>query len=292
MTGIRFVALGDSITVGLGDPMPDRTWRGWAGLLADSLGADVDFHNVAELGAQTHTAIARQLPTALRLLRHARGPTIAAAVIGVNDTLRGSFDLNRTGRAMHEVVHALHQAGATVLTCALPDPGRMFGLPRPLARQLARRVRAVNAVTGALAAQYGTVHFDAANHPHTYERRMWSVDRLHPSERGHRLLARSFGAILRERGVVVHELDPEPTNPPPTRLASLRWLTTKGTRWVLDRSTDLVPNLIGLSIVEFWHGVRGLTARLDQRITADIRSTIEAIEGPADGCVDLEIAAV
>ena len=131
---------------------------------------------------------------------------------------------------MHEVVHALHQAGATVLTCALPDPGGCSACRGPLARELARRVRAVNAVTEALAAQYGTVHFDAANHPQTYERRMWSVDRLHPSERGHRLLARSFGAILRERGVVVHELDPEPTNPPPTRLASLRWLTTKGTR--------------------------------------------------------------
>jgi GDSL-like lipase/acylhydrolase family protein len=224
------------------------------------------------------------------LLRDAPGPTIAAAVIGVNDTLRGSFDLNRTGRAMHEVVHALHQTGAVVLTCGLPDPGRMFGLPRPLARQLARRVRAVNAVTEALAGQYGTVHFDASNHPETYERRMWSVDRLHPSERGHRLLARSFGAILRERGMDVRELDPEPTNPPPTRLASLRWLATKGTKWVLDRSTDLVPNLIGLSMVEFWHGLRGLTARLDQRITADIRSTIQAIEGGPDA--ELEIAAV
>jgi lysophospholipase L1-like esterase len=283
----RFVALGDSITVGLGDPMPDRSWRGWAALLADSLDGDVEFHNVAELGAQTHTAIARQLPTALRLR-----PTIAAAVIGVNDTLRGSFDLNRTGRAMHELVHALHQTGAIVLTCTLPDPGRMFGLPAPLARQLARRVRAVNAVTATLAAQYGTIHFDAANHPDTYERRMWSVDRLHPSERGHRLLARSFGAILRERGLAVRELDPEPTNPPPTRLASLRWLATKGTKWVLDRSTDLVPNLIGLSMVEFWHGLRGLTARLDQRITADLRTTIEAIEGPADTCGDLEVAAV
>jgi hypothetical protein len=106
----------------------------------------------------------------------------------------------------------------------------------------------------------------------------WCSPAACPSERGHRLLARSFGAILRERGVNLRELDPEPTNPPPTRLASLRWLATKGTKWVLDRSTDLVPNLIRLSVVEFWHGVRGLTARLDQRITADIRSTIDAIE--------------
>jgi lysophospholipase L1-like esterase len=283
---IRFVALGDSITVGLGDQMPDRSWRGWAALLAQSLPGEVEFHNLAELGAQTHTAINRQLPVALDLR-----PTIAAAVIGVNDTLRGSFDLARTGRAMHELVQSLHRTGALILTCALPDPGRMFGLPRPLARQLARRIRAVNAVTNALAAQYGTVHFDAANHPDTYERRMWSVDRLHPSERGHRLLARSFAAILRERGMAAAEVDAEPTNPSPTRLASVRWLATKGTAWVLDRSTDLVPHLVGLSMVEFWHGLRGLTARLDQRIGADILTAVEAIEGGSDGCTDLEVAA-
>jgi hypothetical protein len=30
----RFAALGDSVTVGLGDPMPQGGWRGWAALLA------------------------------------------------------------------------------------------------------------------------------------------------------------------------------------------------------------------------------------------------------------------
>ena len=29
-----FVALGDSITVGIGDPAPGGGWRGWAALLA------------------------------------------------------------------------------------------------------------------------------------------------------------------------------------------------------------------------------------------------------------------
>jgi alpha-1,6-mannosyltransferase len=44
----------------------------------------------------------------------------------------------------------------------------------------------------------------------------------------------------------------------------------------------LVPSLIGLSIVEFWHGIRGLTTRFDHRITADVRATIEGIEAPPE----------
>lgn len=38
MSPVRFVALGDSLTEGVGDPTGDG-WRGWAALLADGLGA-------------------------------------------------------------------------------------------------------------------------------------------------------------------------------------------------------------------------------------------------------------
>lgn len=41
MSTVRFVALGDSITVGLGDPMPDRTWRGLTARLDQRITADI-----------------------------------------------------------------------------------------------------------------------------------------------------------------------------------------------------------------------------------------------------------
>ena len=46
-----FAALGDSITLGIGDPAPGRTWRGWAALLADGL-PGARLHNLATSGAQ------------------------------------------------------------------------------------------------------------------------------------------------------------------------------------------------------------------------------------------------
>ncbi|GAA5183121.1 SGNH/GDSL hydrolase family protein [Rugosimonospora acidiphila] len=261
-----FVALGDSITVGVGDPQPDGAWRGWAALLAASLPAP-RLHNLAVNGALTRDVERDQLPRALELR-----PDIASVIMGVNDTLRRTFDVCRVAGTIERTLAALRTEGAIVLTMRLPDPGRMFRLPGGLARPLARRIRAVNAVTDAAAERFGTVHVDIAGHPATYERRMWSVDRLHPSERGHRLLARSFAGRL---GLSPARWpDEEPANPPPTLSSELRWMATKGVRWMVDRSTDLVPYLAGMMIAEWWYGLRGLAHRLDDSMAREVTAAL------------------
>jgi len=116
-------------------------------------------------------------------------------------------------------------------------------------------------VMDGIAGRFGTLHFDAAGDPETYDRRMWAVDRLHPSERGHRLIACRFHALLAGAG---HRLGPppdaEPHNPPPSRLAKFGWLATKGTAWVVRRSTDLVPHLLATAIREWPAGPEGPAA--------------------------------
>jgi lysophospholipase L1-like esterase len=242
-----YVALGDSVSVGMGDPAPEGGWRGWPALLAGGL-RDPDLHNLAVLGGQSAEVEQVQLPAALALK-----PDVASVVCGLNDTLRGGFDPERTGAALHRIVGALRAQGAEVLTMKMPDPGAMFGLPRSLARPLARRMRAVNAVVDEVAERHGTLHFDAATDPATYERRNWSVDRLHPNERGHRLIAGRFHDLLAASGFPVGPApDPEPTSPPPTRREEISWMATKGTLWVLRRSTDLVPALLALAVREKW----------------------------------------
>ena len=84
---------------------------------------------------------------------------------------------------------------------------------------------------------------------------MWAVDRLHPSERGHRLIACRFHDQLAAAGVPTGPRpDPEPSSPPPSRAAEIGWLATKGTAWVLRRSTDLVPGLVAMALRECWPG--------------------------------------
>jgi len=187
-----------------------------------------------------------QLPAALDLKPH-----VVSLVVGINDTLRGDFDPERTGASVGRTVAALRESGAQVLTMTLPDPGQMFGLPQALARPLARRMHAVNRAIDEVSRRYGALLMDAAADQDTYDRRYWSVDRLHPNERGHRLMACRFHHLLAESGYPVGlGPDPEPSSPPPTRLAEFAWMATKGTAWVIRRSKDLVPALIYLAVRE------------------------------------------
>ncbi|WP_234425432.1 SGNH/GDSL hydrolase family protein, partial [Streptomyces kebangsaanensis] len=219
MRPLRFVAVGDSLTAGVGDPAGDG-WRGWAALLADGLAeepASVEFTNLAVSGAQTRDVLERQAPVGLELR-----PDLVSVVVGVNDTLRRTFDIHAVAARLDRVYAAFTGRGAVLLTACLPDPGAMLGLPGALARPLTRRQRAVNAVVHALSERYGVVHLHADAGGWVTDRAMWSADRLHPGERGHRQLALRFHALLAEAGLATGTApSPEPDSPAPTRSASL-----------------------------------------------------------------------
>jgi lysophospholipase L1-like esterase len=277
MERVRLAALGDSITLGMGDPLPDGTWRGWASLLADGLGpiGRVDLHNLATSGARAADVAGPQLVEAVRLRPH-----VASVIVGVNDTLRRTFDVGAVGLAMEATVVGLRSVGATVLTARLPDPGLMLGLPRALARPLGRRVSAVNALTDEVAARHGTLHLDCGAVEGVYDRRLWSVDRLHPSERGHRLLAGSFWDLLAADGFPVGmRPSPEPNNPEPTLWSQVRWMATKGTRWVRERGMDLLPHLVWMAATERWHALIGERGRLDLRARAEVATAVASLGG-------------
>ena len=77
MRPLRFVALGDSLTEGVGDPVGDR-WRGWAELLA---------HGLAPVDAAVHVEDTETVQMVYRLLHEeglflgsTSGINVAAAV--------------------------------------------------------------------------------------------------------------------------------------------------------------------------------------------------------------------
>ncbi|GGV66936.1 SGNH/GDSL hydrolase family protein [Streptomyces massasporeus] len=274
---LRFVALGDSLTEGVGDPVGDGVWRGWAALLADGLAEEpVGFTNLAVSGSQTRDVLERQLPAALALR-----PGLVSVVVGVNDTLRCTFDIRAVAARLDQVYAACTEPGAVLLTACLPDPGRMLGLPGALANPLARRQRAVNTVVHALSERYDALHLHACEGEWTTDRALWSADRLHPSERGHRQLALRFHTLLAERGLATGPApSPEPEFPAPTTSASLRWLATAGTGWVARRCTDLLPQLLTLAADELRHRARGTSARLDLRASAAVSAALGALPVP------------
>ncbi|MFB8402622.1 SGNH/GDSL hydrolase family protein [Streptomyces sp. NPDC055912] len=269
--------LGDSLSEGVGDRV-GGAWRGWAPLLADGLaaeGQDTAFLNLAVSGALSGDVADRQAPRALAFRPH-----LASVVVGVNDTLRRTFDIGALARHLGRVCADLDAAGAVLLTACLPDPGRMLGLPPPLARPLARRQRSVNAVVHALSTRYGAVHLHLADDSWTEDRGLWSADRLHPGERGHRAVAVGFHRLLADRGLA-HGAPParEPAQPAPSRAEAALWLATAGTGWLLRRSHDLLPQLLLLAGAEVRHwadgtGTAPLDARADDALAAALTATM------------------
>ena len=81
--------------------------------------------------------------------------------------------------------------------CVLHDDGRVVLRPRDgSGADAVLAARQLNLVMDTVAERFGTLHFDAAGDAETYDPRMWAADRLHPSERGHRLIARRYHGLL------------------------------------------------------------------------------------------------
>ncbi|MDQ4052161.1 MAG: SGNH/GDSL hydrolase family protein [Actinomycetota bacterium] len=238
-TYLRFAALGDSTTVGVGDPVPGGGWRGWARLLADALSTsyDVSFCNLAVSGATATGVLAGQLEVGL-----AHRPTHASLIVGVNDTMRSTWDPARMRTELLTCADALHGVGAELLTARFHDHGAVLGLPRVLRRPLLARIECVNRIYDEVHATYSGIRLDLAACPEIHERASWSVDRLHPSERGHRALARGYAALLHRRGLAFTAPSAEPSGGyPPSWRRDVAWMVAEGAPWMGRRARDLGP---------------------------------------------------
>lgn len=236
---LRFAALGDSTTVGIGDPVPGGGWRGWARLLAESLRSsyDVSFCNVASSGATASVVREQQLEAAL-----AHRPHLASVLVGVNDVLRSTWDPTRLRADLVTIAGALDAIGATLMTARWHDHGVVLGLPRMVVRPISERIEVVNAVYDEIYGLYGGVRLDLALLPQVAHRECWSIDRFHPSEVGHRALARAWGERLQAAGYefALPSLEPAGGCPPSWR-RDMAWMVIEGAPWFGRRARDLGP---------------------------------------------------
>lgn len=236
---LRFAALGDSSTFGLGDPVVDG-WRGWSRLLADAMvasGYDVSYCNVAVPGATAGTVLADQLELAVT---HA--PDIAALVVGINDVLKSTWDAGRLREDLLVCAETLTAGGATLLTARFHDHDQVLPLPAVIAAPLRNRIDALNAVWDDVHDAFGGVRVDLGAMPEPLDRRFWAVDRMHPSELGHRCLARAFADGLGSIGIDVEPPSAECSGGiPPSWRRDAMWLLAEGAPWIGRRAADLGP---------------------------------------------------
>lgn len=230
------VVLGDSTTVGVGDPVRGG-WRGVGPLLAAAF-PGARYVNPSFQGARVASVRFEQLPVALR----AR-PDAAVVLVGMNDTLRSDFDPVRVHEDLDAVVGELTRAGARVVTVRFHDHSRVFRLPGPLRRALSARVAELNEVIDAVVRRHGAGCVDLGALDGAYSVETWAVDRLHPSELGHRKLAAAFAERLAEQGcAVVRPVSLVCTGGlRVTPLHHAAWLVFKGVPWLWRRGRDFLP---------------------------------------------------
>lgn len=228
---LRYVALGDSQTEGLGDGDELSGLRGWADRLAEHLAVVNPGLQYANLGVRGRLAAgvhAEQLGPALALR-----PDLATVVVGVNDLLRRSCDIDQVAGHLDAMFAALTAQGARVATVTFPDFARIT----PLARPFSARFAALNERIRAAAARHGAVVAEAAHHPVVTDPRLWSEDRLHASPLGHERIAAAFAHALELPGssdAWTHPLPSPVVLPKGWRAASveLRWAASFLGPWV------------------------------------------------------------
>jgi lysophospholipase L1-like esterase len=235
---IRFVALGDSATYGLGDVDPTGSWRGWARLLAAAIAQDhdVSFCNVAVTGSTVGAVRRDQLSDALD-----HGAHLASLIVGLNDTVRSTWDPDALREDLLHCAEHLSAQGALLLTARFHDHTRVFHLRGPLGRRLRARITLLNQVYDEIHELYGGLRVDLAAHPGVYDRGFWSIDRLHPSELGHRALAHEFTSLLHDVGLRFEPPGLELDGTATSTWHNLRWMASEGLPWLGRRTRDLAP---------------------------------------------------
>ena len=241
---ITFAVLGDSAASGIGDADVNGVNRGWAYYLTQSFHHPIVYWNLARPGAKSLEVLEFQLPNALLYK-----PDIAAVIVGGNDALRNGFSPSKLHENLQQTISQLRALGTHVILLQLHDPTRIVPLPGLLARVLRRRINAVNRVTQSLANEFGADVLQTRRINNIYDRKVWHVDRMHPSKFGHQLLAKHFREILLQKDWSIAPIQIEGVKKI-SKVQSVKWMLRNGTPWFLKRSVDLFPAAMLLMLAE------------------------------------------
>lgn len=227
----RFVALGDSFTEGIGDPVPGNpeVFRGWADRVAEELStgtADFSYANLAVRGLLLHEVLERQMATAIDL-----HPDLVSFQAGGNDLLHPGADPDKLAALVERAVMELRALDATVVLFVGPDSGKSTVMG-----QFRTKIAIYNENVRGIALHHDAVVADLWALTALHDPGMWGPDRLHPSAMGHHTVATMVLDTLN----VPHTLLPMEPKPLPAqswrqaRAVELLWARDYFMPWVLD----------------------------------------------------------
>lgn len=192
MTGVKFVAIGDSFTEGVGDELPDGRVRGWADIAAqgwaNASGEPIQYANLAIRGKLAWPIVEEQLEPALALK-----PTHLSFNGGGNDMLRPRTNVEHIADTFSRVLRRCDEQGVTVILLSGANPSGQL----PMGALVQRRGDDLSAAVLRRVANRPDV-IRALNWPdrELSTGRYWSDDRLHMNAAGHhRVAARALHGL-------------------------------------------------------------------------------------------------
>lgn len=233
MTGpIRYVALGDSFTEGVGDHdlrLPNNC-RGWADRVAEELARQdpsTTYANLAIRGRRLQRILDEQIEPAL-----AMKPTLVSFYAGGNDLLMARLNMAALIRNYEKAVRRLKDSGATVLLFT------GYNVPlSPLLEPLKLRTAVYNRHIRRIAAEQNTLLVDYWCFEKFQDPRMWSPDRLHMSTPGHSYMAKKVLEVLGARHTLASPVfaPPRPRTRTENIVDDVSWLRRDVGPWFLRR---------------------------------------------------------
>lgn len=186
---MRFVAIGDSFTEGVGDELPDGRVRGWADLVAAGLstalaerGEDLQYANLAVRGRLLHPIVTDQLGAALAL---EPAPDLLTFNGGGNDMLRPGVRLDRLLELTDLAIRRCVDAGVRPVVLSGADPTAQL----PLGGLVRRRGTYLTAGVADLCARHQVTMVNVFGDEELRDPRYWTIDRLHLNSLGHERVA-------------------------------------------------------------------------------------------------------
>lgn len=187
-----FVALGDSVTEGVGDPVPGFPERGSHDQLADRLrrlNPALVYVNLARRGLQSHEILASQLDPARAL-----SPDLVSVIAGANDLLLRRWDAARFEADLGTLLGAF--PGATCLTMTLPNFSVPLRMPPTMTARFERQWVQANGIIRRLARKHGALLLDIGADEAFHHAAVWSADGVHPNARGYAQVAQAMAELL------------------------------------------------------------------------------------------------
>ncbi len=228
----RYVAIGDSFTEGIGDPIPGTVdaHRGWADRVAEVLGSQVDdfaYANLAVRGKLIGQIVADQVEPALALM-----PDLITFSAGGNDVIRPGSDPDAVAQLFEDAVVRLSSGGATVVVFTGIDTNFT-----PVFRGIRGKVAIYNENIRAIADRYDCIVADQWALKEVQDMRFFDDDRLHYNALGHHEVARM---VLRALNVPNDMQPMQPERIPhrtwrQARTEDLVWAREFLVPWVLRR---------------------------------------------------------